>query len=67
MCDGCTDPIVAVETAERALRGLSILVAELPPDADIPARSIGPLIDLIRDRLDPAVDALQGYERRDRM
>lgn len=67
MCDPHRDPLVAVETAERALRGLCILVAELPPDADIPATSIGPLIDLISDRLGPTVDALQGYERRDRV
>lgn len=65
MCDRCTDPLVAVETAERALRGLCILVAELPPDADIPADGIGPLMDLIHARLGPAVDALQAFGWRD--
>lgn len=67
MCDRCPDPIVAVETSERALSGLAMLVADLPPGTDIPAEGIGPLIDLIRDRLRPTVAALQGYERRDRV
>ncbi|MBP9184279.1 MAG: hypothetical protein KBF78_14180 [Fuscovulum sp.] len=66
MCNaGRPDPRDAVGVAERALWGLRILIHELPPDADIPASGIGPILDLIHDRLDPAVDALQSYVPRD--
>ena len=62
MCNHCTlDPRDAAAEAESALSGLRILLNELPANADVPASSVAALVGLIHDRLDPAVEKLQGY------
>ena len=65
MCNRCSDdPRDGVAQAEAALAGLRLLINELPADADLQARNLGPIIDLIHDRLDPAVTALQDFAPR---
>ena len=61
MCNHCTsDPRDALGDASRALRGLYQLLADrqvvLAGDAELPK-----LVELIVDRLEPAVIALQDY------
>lgn len=66
MCNHCsTDPRDAIGEADRALFGLCLLVSELPPDADIPASGIGPLLSLIRNRMEGAADRIQNYVPRE--
>jgi hypothetical protein len=62
MCEHSTpDPRDAAAVAERALLGLRRLVNELPPGTDIGSDGLGPLLDLIHDRMEPAVNSLQSY------
>lgn len=66
MCNRCSaDPRDALAEAERALAGLRILVNECAPSGDIDASSLGALLGLIHDRLEPATEKLQGYVPRD--
>jgi hypothetical protein len=55
------DPRDAAYQAERALLGLRLLVGMAPTDDDIPVSALSPLLDIIHDRLEPAIDALQNY------
>lgn len=62
MCNRCSrDPRDAIGEADRALFGLRVLLSELPPDADVPASGIGPLLALIHDRMEGAADQVQDY------
>ncbi len=66
MCNRCsTDPRDAVGEAERALLGLRILVSELPPGTGADTSTLGALLGLIHDRLEPAAEKLQDYIPRD--
>ena len=65
MCDPTPDPRDAAGAAERALFGLRRLLNELPPSHDLSAECIAPLVELIHDRLEPAVDALQKWRSPD--
>lgn len=61
MCtDTCPDPRDAAIYATRALRGLQIMLADRPAvcagDAELPL-----LLEIINDRLEPAVQQLQDY------
>jgi hypothetical protein len=58
------DPRDQASTASLALGGLRTLIHLVPYDEDIPANAIGPLVDLIHDRLEPAVVDLQAYVSR---
>lgn len=66
MCNLCSaDPRDAVGEAERALLGLRILVNELPPGTGADAGTLGALLGLIHDRLEPASEKLQDYVPRE--
>lgn len=53
------DPTDQVHQAEAALRGLCVLLSEIPPDADIEVRDVSPILDLIHGWLAPAAGALR--------
>ncbi len=48
-----------------ALRGLRLVLNELPPNADVPAQNLAALVGLIDDLVEPAADRLQNYVPRD--
>lgn len=65
MCNRCNeDPRDDIAFAEEALGGLARLLCELPNNADVPARSLTPLLRIIHDRLDGATTAIQNYVSR---
>ena len=66
MCS-CThpDPRDQLGYAESALFGFRMLLAELPPDADIPVRFLQPMVSLIHEALEPAVKQMENYVPRD--
>lgn len=59
------DPRDAVEEASSALWGLRSLLSQQPNGETIGAHGVAALLGIIHDRLEPAVDALQGYVPRD--
>lgn len=62
MCNHCSsDPRDAAAEAGRALLGLRILVNELPRGSSADPNTLAALLDLIHDRLEPAVEKLQNY------
>lgn len=62
MCSPTTpDPRDQIGYAESALFGLRMLLAELPPDADIPVKHIQPIVSLIHECFEPAVRAMVNY------
>lgn len=62
MCRICeSDPRDAIAQGERALLGLRVMVGMVPPGEDIPVNVLGPLLDIIHDRIELAVEDIQNY------
>ena len=64
MCD--EDPRDSIAYAGSALSGLRVILAQIPASSPVYPDGICALISLIHDRIDPAVDAIQGYVPREK-